>query len=290
MREFLCKSEHPAYPEHTQGERLPIEVTEIEEGQYWEESPQVNKILFLLKGDLSFSSGEVRDFNLRQGHMLFLRTGKKAGFKNNNKRVTVLTVSVFDKIQFCDTYLPEKVSKQINNNNSGFDKKPYLLSATPIIDNFLSLLTECHKAGLNSSGFNELKIKELSHMFHTFYTQEELFLFFRPALGPDFNFSRFILANYSKYRNVAEMASSMNYTVSGFEKKFKKVFKEAPYRWMLKQKAQEIYHCIAAGEMNFKEISDKFGFSSVSGLNNFIKQKYGRTPGEIRKNPNVGGN
>lgn len=77
----------------------------------------------------------------------------------------------------------------------------------------MSLLTECHKAGFNRSCYNELKIGELFYLSRALYSQEELYLFFCPALSPDFDFSRFVLADYSKYKNVEEMASSMNYTV-----------------------------------------------------------------------------
>lgn len=281
---------HLAYPNQGQGEKLPIEVTEMERGQSWEESPQVNKIMFLLKGNLSFSSGEVLNFNLKQGHMLFLRAGKKVTLVSNKKQTVILIVGAFDKILLRDIYMPKKLSEQMDNISDDSEQEPYLLKIIPVIKNFLSLLTECHKAGLDYGDYNELKIRELIYMLQVFYPQEEFLRFFRSVLSPDLNFSQFIQANYSKYKNVADMASAMNYTVSGFEKKFKKVFNEAPYRWMLKQRAQDVYHCIVSGEMNFKEISDMFGFSSVSALNNFVKQKFGKTPGEIRRDSSLGGN
>jgi AraC-like DNA-binding protein len=121
-------------------------------------------------------------------------------------------------------------------------------------------------------------------ILRAFYTKEDLYRFFSPALTTDTWFSQFIMSNYNKYDNLTELAAAMNYTVSGFEKKFRKVFNQAPYAWMCRQRAREAYHCINTSDMSLKEISSMFGFNSHPAFIKFIRRNYGITPGQIRKN------
>lgn len=96
-------------------------------------------------------------------------------------------------------------------------------------------------------------------------------------------FSQQVMDHYMKCHNAAELAKLLNYSISGFEKRFKKVFNDTPFHWMMCQKAHNVYLEIRAGEMNFKQISDKYEFSSPSVMDDFIKQMFGKTPGQIRK-------
>ena len=92
------------------------------------------------------------------------------------------------------------------------------------------------------------------------------------------------MSSYTRYGNLSEIAAAMNYSVSGFEKKFRKVFGCSPYNWMLRQKAQDAWHCVNTEGMNLKEIAHRFGFASPASFNNFFVKHFGITPGQARLN------
>jgi AraC-like DNA-binding protein len=75
----------------------------------------------------------------------------------------------------------------------------------------------------------------------------------------------------------------MNMTLSGIEKRFRKVFNTSGYKWMNDQKTKKIYHALCTNDHNFKELSAEFGFASEAAFNRFCKQHLGQTPGQIRK-------
>ena len=74
-----------------------------------------------------------------------------------------------------------------------------------------------------------------------------------------------------------------HYSLSGFQKRFKKVFGVSAYHWMKDVRSKSIYHQINSTEKSFKEISDEYGFSSPSHFNDFCKVHFGTTPGRIRR-------
>ena len=152
------------------------------------------------------------------------------------------------------------------------------------MENYLDLLLECYRGGLHCHYYNENKVRELMFIFRAFYPKEQLRKFFSPALTGDTSFSQFIMDNYNSYNTLSDMASSLNYTVSGFEKKFRKIFGCSPYNWLKRRKALDIYQCISTSNLRMNEISNNFGFSSPAAFNTFVKQTFGITPGQIRQN------
>jgi AraC-like DNA-binding protein len=82
------------------------------------------------------------------------------------------------------------------------------------------------------------------------------------------------------------LAKKVNYSISGFEKRFKRVFDMSPYQWIQAQRAQAIYHEIHCSSKTFAELGYDFGFSSPSHFSNFCKQMFKETPGRLRKKNN----
>ncbi len=84
-------------------------------------------------------------------------------------------------------------------------------------------------------------------------------------------------------KTVKELAQLTNYSVSGFEKKFKRVFNTSAGNWLKQQKSTIIFNDISNGSDSFKNISYQNGFSSISHFNNYCKLHFSKTPGEIRR-------
>ncbi len=102
-------------------------------------------------------------------------------------------------------------------------------------------------------------------LLKAFYSREELAAFFGTTLYEDIAFPIYILKNHHAYDSVAEIAEAMHYTVSGFSKRFIRVFGTPPSKWMKEQKAKRIYREVCFGKQNFKELADSYNFSSTLG-------------------------
>lgn len=288
MTEILCKSEHKSCIYFDRSDKPIMEIKQIKGNDGWQVIPQTHKIVIILKGSFHFilgrnAIGEV----LQAGHMLFLAAGTSACFKGNSFESELLVIRIINKIHFCETYRLEHLWQQVNKPDSQTEvlrqDSSRLLEVNTEMANYLFSLVGLLRSGFRCQNYLSIKITEFFYILRCFYSKEDLFHFFRSLLSSDMMFSQQVMEHYSKCHNATELAKVLNYSVSGFEKRFKKVFNDTPYHWMMSQRAYDIHADIIEGEMNFKQISDKYGFSSPSVMNDFVKQMFDMTPGQIRK-------
>jgi AraC-like DNA-binding protein len=289
MAELLYAGEHLNCLNYDNRKRPAIEEVFYKKGDNCEVQPWINKLIFVLEGEMECSTALAGYYPVQSGQIHFLPANRRLSCRIL-RDTHVGIIRLYDKMQFCDNFRLEdlnryygKGDKQDKEEDILEDEAPYLLKVVPELASYLDILTTCHQAGLRCRYYNEGKIRELMFILRAFYPKEQLARFFAPALTTDTYFSQFIMSNYSKYNNLSELASTMGYTVSGFEKKFRKVFQCAPYAWMRRQRAQEVYHSIKTSDMSFKQISSMYGFSSHPAFIKFIRQNFGMTPGQIRK-------
>jgi AraC-like DNA-binding protein len=215
--------------------------------------------------------------------LLFLPYGNQMEY-SLEKDTVLLVCKLTDELQLFDCFHSE-------GNANWMDARKEVtpetisrkLQVNPLIDVYMKGLFASMNLGIRSEDFLSLKIQELFVLLKNAYTKTELASFFYLSHYPNSIFSSFIIKNHDRFNTVAELADHMNYTVSGFEKKFKKVFGVSPARWLREQKARRIYREVRSGRHNFKEIADKYNFSSTSTFNDFYKFTFGETPGATRR-------
>lgn len=250
-----------------------------------------SRVVFLLDGEINYSVG-LKAHTASGGHILFLPASHDLHCLAVTK-VHYLVIRIYEHIQLCDCFRLEEL-KQLAIENEEVDEELqdsfFLLKMNTMMEKYVDMLLLCYREGLRCRYYNRGKTRELMFLFRAFYPKEDLLRFFYPAVSTDTYFSQFVMDNYHKYDNLPLIAEAMNYTVSGFEKRFRKVFGRSPYSWRLQRKAQDAFHLISTTDMSLKQISDKFGFSTPASFNNFIKKHFGKTPGQIRKNTTDGGN
>lgn len=290
--ELLYSDEHLRCINYDQGENPIMEVVAIEEGGLWENSPLGNKLVFVLTGEISFSFGRFSNCQIGKNRILYLPTGYSLKCKALNKS-KLFVMRVQGQTRFCDDYHFQDLEKETSNMlgySKPMEEKPPTLEVNGIMEKYLEALLLYIGAGAKCKCFYLIKIKELFYIFRWFYPKETLVEFFQYALKGGSEFAGFIMDSWHKYKSVGELAEAMNYTVSGFEKRFKRVFGVSPYRWMNSQKAERIFHQVRTTDLTFKQISANFGFTSLTRFNDFCKANFGKPPGDIREKSRVGGN
>lgn len=291
MTKILYEEEHLSCPNYDSGDRPLIEEKYIEAGKSWQVQPLVNKIIFILEGKIEYSVSQLQDCVAHKGNIFFLPANQNL-YCHAPTETHILVVRLYEQIQICDCFRLEDL-KQIDSQ-IGKRKKTcegfFALKANSEIKKYLEVFLLCHRGGLRCRYYNKGKIKELMFILRSFYPKEDLFHFFYPIITTDISFSQFVMDNYQKYNKLSQVAEAMNYSVSGFEKRFRKVFGCSPYKWRMERMAQNAFHLISTSNTNFKQISDTLGFKSPSSFSNFVKHHFGKTPGEIRQNRENGGN
>lgn len=278
--DLLYKYEHIKCLNYERSKRPLIEEIKMEKGQKYNMLPLENKIVFLLEGRISFSFGEFTNKLISKGEMVLLSTTGRRLSINVEEPSTFIVVRLRDIKQFCDCF---PLDFYVNDKEDEFQ---YELNPLPINQRlalYLDFLEICVTDGLKCIYFFDIKLKELFFLFRAYYSKEELLSFFYPMMTNDITFSDFVMRNHNKVKTVEELATLLHYSLSGFQKRFRKVFGVSAYQWMKEERSKSIFHEINSTGKTFKEISDDYGFSSPSHFNDFCKSNFGTTPGELRK-------
>lgn len=287
MVKQLYADEHLYCPNYDKGEQPLIQEIEMERMELVQISSRVNKLIFVLDGQIEYSSGQVHAYPVPEGHICFLPAARRMNCRAT-KDSRLLIIRIYGEVRFCDCFTVENLYRMEGIRNKGRKStqttEPYMLAVNSLMKKYLDMLVICHRAGLRCRYYNEGKVKELMYILRAFYTKHELAAFFEPALAADARFSEMVINSYSSHGDLAGIATAMNYTVSGFEKKFRKVFGCSPYSWMLQQKAREAWHRVMEGKMNLKQVADSFGFSSPAAFGTFFRKHFGISPAKAREN------
>jgi len=241
-------------------------------------------VFYILKGEAKFAYSVFSDTLAKENQMFFVPLGSELRYEVSEDFICVL-FRLEDEIRFCDCFtgtMLKDVSKTIKKDS------PCVITADKFIRNYVENLRLLVSCKMLCRIFFDYKRKELLYLFQAFYPKDELALFFYEGLSENTSFSCSVIRNYRRFPTIAKLAESLNYTVSGFEKRFKKTFGVSPSKWLREQKAKDIYRDVCLGELNFKEITDKYNFSSTSTFNDFYKAVFGETPGVTRKKQSNG--
>jgi AraC-like DNA-binding protein len=239
------------------------------------------QIIFLIKGAVTFSYAQHLNKSFTEQTFLLFPHGNKCRIIVHED-CDVIAVNLHSRVNFCDHFPLEmlyQLNKKTKENESSF---PLKMNET--IHDFLYCLTKSLDDGLKCAYFHELKQKELLFYLRAYYPKKDLFDFFAPILYNDISFAEMVYKNFDKAKNITELASLTNYSISGFKKRFLKVFGMPPYTWIAKEKAKKIFHEINCTQKSFKEISMEYDFSSPAHFDKFCKKLFGMSPGTIREN------
>lgn len=277
--ELLYAQEHLSCYNYEKGNRPTIEKVTLKEGQQWNVFPIDNKSIFILEGSLSFSFGEILDKEIPSGKMMLLPAGSQ--FKSVALEDSVfLVIRLHNTKQLCDCFSLDTLLKEEDKN---YVPDLYFLDINERVESFISFLDICMSDGLKCTYYFELKAKEYYFLLRAYYSKRDLLGFFYPLLSKDISFSELVIKNHYKVKTVQELADMTHYSLSGFQKRFKKVFGVSAYHWMKDERSKAIYHEINSTNKSLKEISEDYGFSSPSHFNDFCKMNFGSTPGRIRR-------
>lgn len=236
-------------------------------------------LFYVFEGTAMFKGVSFGEMDLHKGQIAFLPVGTEAMY-SVSADLQCLYFRLDDETPVGEYYHLDLTREfDLKRVDSNIDR---VVDANELIGRYMTNLRFVLEQNLLNNLFFEIKIKELLYLLKVTFTKKELtglWDLYRPEFS---NFYGAVVRNCRENDTVAKLAELMHYTVSGFEKRFKKTFGVSPARWLRSRKAKRIYKEVSLGSLNFKEIADRYNFSSTSTFNDFFKSTFGKTPGEVR--------
>lgn len=267
---------------HYQKDCILIEEFTANSGSTWQRTLTENKLVFTLEGVIDITYKDVVLKRIEKSSIFLLS-------KNTTYEMTVSADSNF--MAFCLS-LGIHISDlfplvESNYRMRADDCKFFCLPGCEEVTNFLLATRASMEGGANIAHYYEFKFRELLVIMKQNYSMDELTDLFCPVLSDDSDFITFVLENHEKVKTAKELADLSHYSLSAFKKLFKEKFGVPPYEWMRKQKCMRLLDDITNSDYNLKEISDIYGFSSMSQMTTFCKNNLGKTPRELRSDAKV---
>lgn len=242
-------------------------------------------IVFLLQGHLSIQFVTETEKDLSDNEMITLSPASIISITAlKNSQVLIVSFKkeycfqggdIMPQINFFDpshkargTYHPLVIHKRI---------KEYLIFFGKLLED-----------GLDCPNFFYIKIMELLFLMQTYYSPQDIFMFFSHIMEKEDFFVNQVMKYHNEVRTAKELAEKMNCSFSSFQVKFEKTFSMPVYRWMQKQKAERVLNDLSNEERTIKEISISNRFSTLARFYEFCKKSYGMTPLEVQKKTHKG--
>jgi AraC-like DNA-binding protein len=277
--ELLYPKEHTTCFNYNSGDESLMQVVRYEKGKIHELNFGINNIIFIIKGRGLFSLGMYTDKPIQEEQIVICPANQSCTL-TVQEDMTLLLFCLNMNLSFCDHFSFEML---LNDKHKKISNDLYLLNFNEAVKAYVQILLHYLEDGLRCTYFLEIKMKEFLYILRAYYPKEELKTFFNPILNNDLEFSLLVFQHYQKAASVKDLAQVLNYSLSGFEKRFKRAFGISVYQWIQTQRAKNIYHEINCSNKTFTELGFAYGFSSPSHFNDFCKKVFNDTPGNLRK-------
>ncbi|MCL2041456.1 MAG: helix-turn-helix domain-containing protein [Bacteroidales bacterium] len=260
----------------------PIEFVALSEGKIFEVLSNTNQIVFTHSGSVTVFCGALSDKKMKSGESILIPIQNAATFTALRKTTLLVMKLDFETLTACESF-PLKLLLNRYEKSREKDDSVSVLKYNRHLKNFCNVLADYVKDGIKCSYFYGLKIREFLYLIRVYYDKIAVFHFFKPVYNDDFIFINSVYQNMDKVKTIKELASVLDYSMSGLEKRFHKIFKNSPHQWMQQQRAKKIYYEINCTKRTFSEIAFDFGFSSPAHFNDFCRIYFNDTPGGVRK-------
>lgn len=234
-----------------------------------------NKILFLTYGSIICSLQGFVDEYIYPYTMILIPAGLYCRITADSE-ASVLCMKLGETINS-----PECAQYSVLLNS--VPERVPTLKFTSLITSYIAGLGHSIKQGIKDGNYLRIKAYELFRLISLSYSYDLRLLFFGMISSRHNDFSELIYKNYRKATSIRQLAKISCYSMSGFDKHFRKVFGTSPSRWIAQRKAVDIHRELCSNGKTLKQISFEYGFSSAAHFSKFCKAHMNLSPGAIRR-------
>ncbi|NDW09979.1 AraC family transcriptional regulator [Dysgonomonas sp. 520] len=248
---------------------------ELEKGKLWTSRQDNCRIILVVSGKLKVFFTRDKNEKFYVDGLFFLPAGYSLSAEALSKSL-IVSIDISDENHLYNNFRI-KESKCIDKQGISH------LCFNHIMNAYINSLLTYRDKNVDYNLLAEIKVKELIYILKASYTEEQLFNFFCTYQTNDSFFTERVRILSYNTKNIKELAYKTNYSYSGFNKKFRKVFGTTAYSWLKKQRTNMVYHDIYHTDKTLKQISTDNKFCSLSHFNEFCHKNLGKSPSEIRR-------
>lgn len=235
-----------------------------------------NGMLFIIKGELLINSEEYPGTTLREKQFILQAIGSK---------IELLALTEVEYVFYWFNELPliceDRYRHIINESLPPLTYSPMIMNQR--ISSLIIDMTVYLGEGAPCSKYIDLKCQELVYLIIHYYPLPQLSAFFYPISTYTESFHYFVMQNYGQVKNVEEFAHLGGYNTATFRRLFKNMYGVPVYEWILEKKRKGILDDLQRTKQRITEISQRYGFDSLSHFAHFCKDSFGDTPRSLRK-------
>lgn len=253
---------------------------------FLEEKLTYSKLLFVLEGKVKLKINKLDVQVVTPGNIALVPCNSYL-IASVEPGSYLVTVNFTEKEPFCARY---SLVNLMHDTNLVEDDSRRVGASLPIVervDAFVRSVVDCVGDGLQGMAYCNVKKQELFMLMLAYYDKKELAQFFYPLFCFNRKFEQMVMNNYENVSDVKHFAALLHMPVTTFQRKFKKHFKTSVKQWLLDRKAERMLADIKNTNRSITDLSQRYGFSSVSYFSNFCKHYFGKTPTELRVEGNM---
>lgn len=236
-----------------------------------------NCMLFVISGELLINSLEYPGTTLYKNQLILQAIGSK---------VELLSLTDAEYIIYWFNELPQICEDRLReimlHAEAPLTHAP--LTMVPLLSNLITnLAVYLDEETLPCGSFIQLKCQEIVYLLTCYYSTPQLSNFFFPISTYTESFYYFVMQNYHKVKSVEDFAHLGGYTTTTFRRLFKNMYGVPVYEWILDKKREGILDDLRYTQKRITEISNEYGFDSLSHFAHFCKASFGDSPRALRK-------
>lgn len=173
MVKLLYADEHLNCPNYDNKAHPAIEEIVLEQDQIWDNKPRVSKVVFILKGEMEYSTGKVQGQHAQKGQILFFPVGKEVHCRSLSN-VNMLVIRIYDRIQLCDCFRVEDLYllEDDKGKRESAEVRDSLLDVNPVMEKYLDMLMLCYHKVFNCSPNKWIRQQKAQEAFHQINTSD----------------------------------------------------------------------------------------------------------------------
>ena len=263
----------------------------ITTGEKLDLTSNTNEIIFVIRGQIECEMEGYPSHTIDIENMFFIRVGIECMIKAKVDSKLILIRSGSNapqKDSFAQAYMNGVVANDVQVDLVKQPEKHIpILPFNAYIHHFTLGLLSGISYCIQNEFYTRMKIREFFFLIGISYSERDRFRFFEMLNTAEQSFAAFIYLNYKQVASVKELAALACYSLSGFEKRFRKIFGQSASQWIANKKAQMIYSEICDTTKPFKQLSHEYGFSYQAHFTRFCRKHLGQSPLLIRESHKI---
>ncbi len=240
-------------------------------------------LIHVLAGRLSVVEAN-STHSFKQGDTLFIRRNTLAKFTKypEENGAPFKTLSIFLRKAFLQKYLPhENIVSGTANDHADMLCRVKKLWPSALMDNIFESLRLYFDSGRKLGGeLSEIKTREILLVLKQIDRRlfESLFHFAAPE---KIDLEDFMSKNFVFNVPLEAFSKMTGRSLSTFKRDFKRVFADAPSRWLKKKRLEHAYYLIKEKNKAPSDVYLEVGFENLSHFSSSFKEVFGRNPSSL---------